>query len=474
MAVNPIQFLVAQNASITDGTKTITVSGNVDCSRVFSGTAVFLGGADNPAEAVSGTSPNGSGVSTITLRNNWSQGDIVNQQLVSFNTNEGLAEAISNVREIVSNVSAIEDLATQGLIKRISDNEYEVVNISAVGESLITANDASSQRSVLGLGSAATRDVTSSNTDATIGRLMQTGDGGINIIGTTTMLGDMLDPSIPSGLHAYTDSTLNIPFPIAGSDFGTVLVTRRQSAQNQRTLVVFGMEESKSFPITYRTISNTFDSGWQELYHGGNSVNPLDYGLGVLKDSIAPNISNFDTNKTSGLFRTVGNETGTPQNSSIASIINLKRGGTDAVNQVFIRGDEASNTGQMHFRGGVGSSFSDWFELYHSGNTNFNEVLGDGTTGIVLWGHAYNTTEIRFYVPIFFNKVASGVTVNGTFSLSYFQNPTATGLDGTDIQFLSASRNVAVLRITSLSGLDMTKQYGLFAEQASAKITVNF
>ena len=174
MAVNPIQFLVAQNASITDGTKTITISGNVDCSRVYSGTAIFLGGADNPAEAVSGTSPDGSGNSTITLRNSWSQGDIVNQQLVSFNTNEGLAEAISNVREIVSNVSAIEDLATQGLIKRINDNEYEVVSISALGEALVGASDASSARTSLGLGSAATKNVGTSS-----GNLMEVGAFGL-------------------------------------------------------------------------------------------------------------------------------------------------------------------------------------------------------------------------------------------------------------------------------------------------------
>ena len=57
MAVNPVQFLVASNASILDGTKTITISGGVNASRVFSGTAVFLGGSDNPAEAVSGTAP---------------------------------------------------------------------------------------------------------------------------------------------------------------------------------------------------------------------------------------------------------------------------------------------------------------------------------------------------------------------------------------------------------------------------------
>ena len=120
------------------------------------------------------------------------------------------------------------------------------------------------------------------------------------------------------------------------------------------------------------------------------------------------------------------------------------------------------------------SGWSPWVEIYHSGNTNFNEVLGDGTTGLILWGQAYNSSEIRFFIPIFKNKVATGITVQGTFSLSYLQNFTASGLDGGDIQFLDSSRNLAILRVTGLSNLNLSRQYNVFAEQASAKITLNF
>ncbi len=289
MAVNPIQFLVAQNASITDGTKTITISGNVDCSRVYSGTAIFLGGADNPAEAVSGTSPDGSGNSTITLRNSWSQGDIVNQQLVSFNTNEGLAEAISNVREIVSNVSAIEDLSTQGLIKRINDNEYEVVSISALGEALVGASDASSARSSLGLGSASTKNVGTSS-----GNVMEVGAFGLGTSANLPPISD-LDSIGATLLTSMVDSnTLNKPENVVGH----VINLSQNNAANSQIVT-----DRIYNDIWFRTSSGGVYKPFSKLYHSGNSVNPLDYGLG----EAAPTKSG-NSNTGNGFFRNAGDE----------------------------------------------------------------------------------------------------------------------------------------------------------------------
>jgi len=372
MAVNPVQFLVASNASITDGSKVVNISGNVDCSRVFSGTAVFLGGADNPTEAVSGTSPDGNGNSTITLRNNWSQGDVVNQQMVTFNTNEGLAEAISNVREIVSNVSAIEDLATQGLIKRIDDNTYEVVNISTIGESLITANDASSQRSVIGLGNAATKDV-----GTAAGNVMEVGAFGVGSVTLSTQL------DLDAGDYIEAGMTI-VSAPVADLVNGPV-----DSAGSSRYIVSFA----------------------------GN------LGTGV----------QTVTNRVSGKswFRV--------------------------------------------FSSGV--ILTDWQELYHSGNTNFNEFGGLAVGDEISLGVALSSTVIRF--PLYVNSRASptSITVVGTFEVKNAQSVTETsGLTASDVNLIgiSTSRVAWVDVEDTLASYTPREMYRFKTESSTSKITVNF
>lgn len=155
MAINPIRFLVAPNVSVASGLTTVNVIGNVDCSRVFSGSAIFIGGAPTPVEGFRGTAPNALGISTITLRNNWPYQTLSNAPMVVFNTNEGLGDAIINVRNLVSNMSAIENLAGEGLIRKLGENVYEIVDASDVGLQLLGASTTALQREALGLQDAA-------------------------------------------------------------------------------------------------------------------------------------------------------------------------------------------------------------------------------------------------------------------------------------------------------------------------------
>lgn len=282
MAVNPVQFTVATNASISDGTKTITVTGNVDCSNIYSGTAVFLGGSDNPAEAISGTSPDASGNSTITLRYGWSQGDIIGQPLVAFNTNEGLAEAISNVRDIVSNVSAIEDLVTEGVIKRVDDNNYEVVTLTDVGESFIGAYNVSDQRDLLELGTSATYDVGTGS-----GELMAVGTRGWGGYAPTLLndFDEIFTTPIPSGFYRWDVTTLNVPNELSTN--GQVSVKYRSSS----AAVVSAIDTTGYMAIGHFS-SSTLPStqGWRYLYDSGNT-NFDEFGGVATDDAIAAGVS---------------------------------------------------------------------------------------------------------------------------------------------------------------------------------------
>lgn len=468
MAVNPIQFLVAQNASITDGTKTITISGNVDCSRVYSGTAIFLGGADNPAEAVSGTSPDGSGNSTITLRNNWSQGDIVNQQLVSFNTNEGLAEAISNVREIVSNVSAIEDLATQGLIKRINDNEYEVVSISALGEALVGASDASSARTALGLGSAATRDVTTSRVDTDINRVMRVSDFGLGDKAATPYPSDNFDDAtVPCGFYRLINGN-----PSSGTrpeGFNAFAYCQVQSYDvNSKLQTVVDVSGKKA----YRTFSSSNTGTWIYDYNSGNSVNPKDYGIGT---SIVPNITDYNTLSYNGIYSAPNGTTNAPIGGNYAV---LRASATNANNGFELAGHASPDQGQtrLYYRGEGGTTYQPWVELYHSGNTNFNEFGGIDIDHVVAQGAALNNNYVLFYLPINSHIPPTGITVEGTFKVRTLFNNAMVKANVTPTLFGISSNKVACIGFNTLgaTGLSQGDALELVTESSTSKITVNF
>jgi len=164
-----------------------------------------------------------------------------------------------------------------------------------------------------------------------------------------------------------------------------------------------------------------------------------------------------------------------PTGGGAFGVVNIQGVNNDPLQynaQLAMRMNNASPS--IKFRARAGGKFSGWFDVYGKYNTNFNELLADGSTGTVLVEQAYSTTEIRFYIPIFFNRIVTSITINGTFSLSYFQNQVATGLGSADIELLSSSRNIAVIRITSLTALDLNRNHILYAEQSSASIKLNF
>ncbi len=111
MAINPIQFLLADVATATSGSTTINIQGttslNTNASTVFSGSAVFIGG-NQVVEGITGTAFDPStGFSTITLRNPWPH-PTVTSRMVVFNTIEGLANAIQRARESAASTAEIQ------------------------------------------------------------------------------------------------------------------------------------------------------------------------------------------------------------------------------------------------------------------------------------------------------------------------------------------------------------------------------
>lgn len=207
-------------------------------------------------------------------------------------------------------------------------------------------------------------------------------------------------------------------------------------------------------------------------------------GLGIYYNADAALISrSTESNLLSGLYTAYSPNNANasigvapiPTDSGAYSLLNMQGVSSDDelyTTQLAMSYDP--NLKSMFFRSRASGAFGDWNEVYHTGNTNLNEVIGEGTTGTILVAQPYSATEIRFYIPIFKNRVVGSITVDGSFSLSFYQNAVATGLDFNDITLLSSSRNLAVIRITSLTGLNTSRDHILYAEQASAKIILNF
>jgi len=132
VAINPIQFLVSPAASVSSGSRTVTLTGSVNASYVSSGTAVFIG-SHPPVEAISGSGVNpATGTSTITLRQPWPHADVVDARTTTFNTIEGLSEAIRRNREIIAGAeTAADDYiaasdAVQALITHLQTTQAEM------------------------------------------------------------------------------------------------------------------------------------------------------------------------------------------------------------------------------------------------------------------------------------------------------------------------------------------------------------
>ena len=374
-----------------------------------------------------------------------------------------------------------EELATSASATAVADSVGLRTSTGA-----FKVNDANNLDEAVNLGQLGTvhsLDYYNGDFKANVGEVLRQGHFGLGINATPPTMQDLDSPLTPSGYYLMTANVTNAGSRPAGfNGYGTIVIRPYVTGQISQDYLSIDNERATRW---YNANTSSW-TDWVVSYDSGNSVNPLDYGIGIYynENAALKNQSNED-DLPSGLYTayspnnvnaSIGNAP-KPTDGGAYSLLNMQGVSPDAryyTTQLATLYDPSITS--MYFRTRASAGFSDWNEIYHSKNTNFNEVLGDSTTGLVLWGQAYNSSEIRFYVPIFKNKVATGITVQGTFSLSYYQNPILSGVGGGSggIEFLSSSRNIAVIRIAGLSNLDLSRQYNVFAEQSSAKITVNF
>ena len=230
-------------------------------------------------------------------------------------------------------------------------------------------------------GTAVTRDVTTSSTDTTSGRLLKVGDFGIGRQGkkedSQTRLSD-IDEQLFNGLYVIDAATVDGVKPFAN---GSLI----HSAHNdvRASQIAFNVEQDE---VKFRTqTANSVWRTWQELYHTGNT------GTAVTRD-----VTTSSTDTTSGRLLKVGDGgllgnavnmdfTQGPYYSGFVRDINNRLGFSDNFRAIMVsRNDGAGCLIGSNIAGSSGDNdvvlyarttsavANDWgpiVELLHTGNT---------------------------------------------------------------------------------------------------------
>lgn len=200
-----------------------------------------------------------------------------------------------------------------------------------------------------------------------------------------------------------------------------------------------------------------------------------DFGLGFI--SLAGDIPDTEAINVNRFGRITAESSGSKPFSANYNVLNMAS--SSATNTTIAT--SWTGTGgvpQMWLRSQA-STYSDWVQMYHTGNTNFNEFGGAGVGDIVCpsLGYASTSTSIVFTLPINSKTVATGITTTGTFRLYNVRTGTyeETGLTARFNGGWVSSNRVVFIDFIGLTGKTVGDLYLLASDTTQAsKITVNF
>lgn len=216
------------------------------------------------------------------------------------------------------------------------------------------------------------------------------------------------------------------------------------------------------------------------IFHSGNSVNPLDYGLFrvvtgpiIDGDKIAKNDLNTPSQPTQAFVfdsdtvnRPVTHYGGIVTNGVGLTISRA----SDIWGQITIS-RSSGNLGETVIRAKDGSTVKER-TVFDSGNTNFNE-FGGNAGDFVATGFGLNSSTIWLYLPLNSQVRPTDVTVSNDFQLVNSSNDVIQN----NVSPTYSSRSglkVLVLEVSGLTGIVAGDFYALKCVSASSKITVNF
>jgi hypothetical protein len=377
-----INYMTATAATLQTNSSTITVTGeSVDFSKIDENYLVLLDNGLYVMPVVSGTTFNGSGTSTLTLTEPWQGAPLTNKKLL-------VLPVFAKIYETVETMSALNDV-TRGILMNLKD--------------LLTSTSPTLELQV----------------------------------GTTATIDTIPYGYLANQVQAAIDSLNDLADSFGTAAFKDV-VSSNSSTSSDRVVTVgykgLGVTNaSESYP-SYDGLSS--GGGGFGFFSGEDTTNPIGGSISVI---------NAPSNAGSTSYRVIFDYSGGPSKATAYIEKNLS---------------------------GVSSGLE---ELYHSGNTNFNEFGGVATGNSIANGYARAANAARIYLPISSWSNPTSVTATGTFTLRVNNAIVESGLTPTSNSVSSLSSNrYAVIEFSTTVPMQLNGFVDVISDSPSSKITVNF
>jgi hypothetical protein len=285
--------------------------------------------------------------------------------------------------------------------------------------------------------------------------------------------------ALKSGLYRNTGAGT----PAGTSNLHSIFMSRVEDAQAGLLQIQDTNSDAPRAFISHRKSDGNFGNVG-ELFHTENSVNPRDFGIGSYSEGNSElKNRNIDTLIAGGLFTGYGANHSTPtlgdnpyqELNGAFSLINIK--GVNADGGKFSSQIACSTSPVVNakIRASGSGNFGDWVDVFHSGNTNFNEFGGTATNDIIAIGFAQNSSSAKFALSINSVIAPDSVSVLGDFEIVTVAFEAVTGGANVTPQLSSSSSNkVCILDVSNLSGLTKGESLYLRQNANNSKITVNF
>lgn len=437
-------WYTATSASVSNGATVVAITTGDDISVIQEDSGLIFEG-ESPVQVKRGYI-DGSGGKFIELEKPWPYTGKNNQPLVSFPTDASFAEATAELRRVIDTLSVASTTEAQ-----VGNNDEKIMT------PLKTKQAISSQT-----GTAATRDVVTSATDNTTGAVITVGHGGTGSVSMN--LEDAFESGI-SGFARCSATTTNLPLATVYNWAGI-----RLNGFNSNNGIRMISPLTSSFSRFFLNVkAGNNDNGWVEMYHSGNSVNPLDYGLG--SQSAISSFADYNQINAGGFGFFVPTSEGNPLGSSI-SVLNMPSNVGNSSYRII--GRYATNHNKIYVESVNAGVSRGVDEILHTGNSNLDDFHSDGVAGnLIAVGEVVSPTILRFYMPLNSKTRPTGITVTSTFSAYKQGGGLISNTNQITLNAGLSSSKVGVLEISG-SGFTTGDNINLRASTTTSSIRFNF
>jgi len=445
------QFWKASSVTVNNGSKIVTVNTGDDVANIITNSMLQISNFQY-VEVKTVNTVN----QTIELFFDWDKGNVSAQPAIAAPNRAAIKEAVEELRALRQTYEALaSDVSVAPSANSVPRRDNNGRIKASAG---VDPNDVVVQSQ---LGTAAAMDVTTSRLDTDQNHIMKVRDFGLgDKVATEYPSNDLDDVTVPCGFYRLIN---NMPSsgtrPEGFSSFAYCQVQTYDIRSKLQTVVdVTGKK-------AHRTFSESDAGQWVYDYNSGNSVNPLDYGIGgnapQFEDwneipltfggfcAVTATASNLPTGLPSGTFYTLlylgrANDQILAFNNGGGSVHRLRR----------------SNQTTWIYEG----------EVFHSGNTNFNEFnIPQGKSRL---GVARYAGEVHVEFPLQSYTAPTGLSVTGTFKVIDLTNGTAiaTGITPTIVGADCTNKN-GIIKLVAVGQYVAGRNYRVEAEN---NVTLSF